>query len=439
MKLKKKLLTRFSLIATVSIILTAVFSTAAFWFVFSSQENTDLIICAQTTVNAYNVDKSSIKSNGYESNILRVSLISPQGEVLYDSEPNIEISSFENHSDRPEFVSALEKGSGQSKRMSDTLGKTTYYYAIKADDGNIVRVSCTIENYIQVFLRLMPSLVFMIIVVFIVCIAMSRRSTKRILIPIEKMYENPDKVPYDELIPLADTIKSQQKEIRSQIRKLQLEKDKINTLIKNMSEGFILIDMDKNVLMSNPSASKLIGAEDNEIEGTSLYAYSRNEVVMECVDSALKGESKSGDVTQVQFSTKVASGIVDGSSEDDGKLRYSVDGEWYNIDCTWDDPILSEVDETNDYYGKPEHIKWQWHIRFRDSFIGVSLDDFYKYCDKLTAAGFNGGFASDIIDGCSVISCDMIKGESLGAFMLYNQSTKTLEVIYTNDPKSITG
>ena len=297
MKLKKKLLTRFSLIATVSIILTAVFSTAAFWFVFSSQENTDLIICAQTTVNAYNVDKSSIKSNGYESNILRVSLISPQGEVLYDSEPNIEISSFENHSDRPEFVSALEKGSGQSKRMSDTLGKTTYYYAIKADDGNIVRVSCTIENYIQVFLRLMPSLVFMIIVVFIVCIAMSRRSTKRILIPIEKMYENPDKVPYDELIPLADTIKSQQKEIRSQIRKLQLEKDKINTLIKNMSEGFILIDMDKNVLMSNPSASKLIGAEDNEIEGTSLYAYSRNEVVMECVDSALKGESKSGDVT----------------------------------------------------------------------------------------------------------------------------------------------
>ncbi len=256
-----------------------------------------MIICAQTTVNAYNVDKSSIKSNGYESNILRVSLISPQGEVLYDSEPNIELSSFENHSDRPEFVSALEKGSGQSKRMSDTLGKTTYYYAIKADDGNIVRVSCTIENYIQVFLRLMPSLVFMIIVVFIVCIAMSKRSTKRILIPIEKMYENPDKVPYDELIPLADTIKSQQKEIRSQIRKLQLEKDKINTLIKNMSEGFILIDMDKNVLMSNPSASKLIGAEDNEIEGTSLYAYSRNEVVMECVDSALKGESKSGDVT----------------------------------------------------------------------------------------------------------------------------------------------
>ena len=99
----------------------------------------------------------------------------------------------------------------------------------------------------------------------------------------------------------------------------------------------------------------------------------------------------------------------------------------------------SEVDETNDYHGKPEHIKWQWNIRFRDSFIGVSLDDFYEYCDKLTAAGFNGGLVPEMLDGCSVISTDMIKGESLAAFMLYNQTTKTLEIIYTNDPKSITG
>lgn len=297
MKLRQRLLKRFSLIATVSIILTAVFSTTAFWFVFSSQENTNLIICAQTTVNAYNVDKNSIKSNGYESNILRVTLISPQGEVLYDSEPDIELSSFENHSNRPEFISAMKEGSGQSQRMSDTLDSTTYYYAIKANDGNIIRVSCTISNYIQVFLRLMPSIVFIICIVFMVCIAMANRSAKRIITPIQRMYENPDKVPYEELIPLAETIKSQQKEIRRQLRKLQLEKNKINTLIKNMSEGFILIDMNKNVLMSNPSASKLIGAEENEIEGTSLYAYSRNEVVMECVDSALIGEGRTGEVT----------------------------------------------------------------------------------------------------------------------------------------------
>ena len=297
MKLRQRLLKRFSLIATVSIFLTAFFSTAAYWYVFSSQENTNLIICAQTTVNAYNVDKSSIKSNGYESDILRVTLISSQGDVIYDSEPDIDMSSLNNHSDRPEFIMAIRDGEGESRRVSSTLGKTTYYYAIKANDGNVVRVSCTIENFMQIFLRLMPSFGLIICIVFFICITMSKRSTGRIVTPIQKMYENPDEVPYEELAPLADTIKSQQKEIRSQLRKLQLEKDKINTLIQNMSEGFILIDMDKKVLMSNPSASKLIGAENNEIDGTSLYAYAQNEIVTECVTNALTGEGKTGEVT----------------------------------------------------------------------------------------------------------------------------------------------
>ena len=297
MRLRKRLLKRFSLIATVSIILTAFFSTAAYWFVFSSQENTNLIICAQTTVNAYNVDKRSIKSNGYESDILRVTLISSQGEVLYDSEPDIDISRLKNHSDRPEFIMAIKDGEGESRRVSGTLGKTTYYYAIKANDGNVIRVSCTIENFMQVFLRLMPSFAFIICIVFFICITMSKRSTERIITPIQKMYENPDKVPYEELTPLADTIKRQQKEIRSQLRNLQMEKDKIDTLIKSMSEGFILIDMDKNVLMINPSASRLIGDENIHIASTNLYAYTRNEVVTDCVDSALNGEGKTGDIS----------------------------------------------------------------------------------------------------------------------------------------------
>ena len=49
--------------------------------------------------------------------------------------------------------------------------------------------------------------------------------------------------------------------------------------------------------------------------------------------------SKSGDVVEVHFSTKVASGIVDGSSDDDGKLRYSVDGEWYYVSNEFKDDL----------------------------------------------------------------------------------------------------
>lgn len=42
MKLRKILLKRFIITAGVSILLTAVFSTAAFWFIFSSSEKNNI-------------------------------------------------------------------------------------------------------------------------------------------------------------------------------------------------------------------------------------------------------------------------------------------------------------------------------------------------------------------------------------------------------------
>ena len=59
MKLRKILLKRFIITAGVSILLTAVFSTAAFWFIFSSSEKTTL---KDYTKIAQMTDNSLIKS-----------------------------------------------------------------------------------------------------------------------------------------------------------------------------------------------------------------------------------------------------------------------------------------------------------------------------------------------------------------------------------------
>lgn len=295
MKLRKKLLKRFAVVATASILLTAVFMTAAFWFVFSEQESADLTMLAQTIAKTYNIENVKSLEGIIADENVRITLIAPDGNVLYDSESDT--LSMPNHNDRPEFQEALKKGTGSSSRMSSTLNSNTYYYAIKTDDGNVLRVAKTYGSIISVFLKILPVIVVIVLIVFVICIALSRRATKKIIEPIEKMSENLESTSYEELVPLAETINNQQKEIRKQMRKLQLEKDKIDTLIQNMSEGFILIDMDKNVLMSNNSAAKLIGADKGEVAGKSLLAYSRNETVVECVDSALEGEGKSGDMT----------------------------------------------------------------------------------------------------------------------------------------------
>lgn len=297
MKLSKRLVKRFYIIAIVSILLTAVFSTVAFWFVFAGQEQNDLRIYAETVVREYNSQKDFSVANDYSTENMRVTLIDPDGNVLFESSDGVEVSTMENHSDRPEFKEALESGSGSSNRMSATLNNITYYYAIKTYDGNVLRFSKTAGSMLAIFISIFPSIILIMAFVFLICVAMSRRSARRIIEPIKNMSENLDETPYEELVPLAETISSQQKEIKKQIQKLQLEKDKIDTLIQNMSEGFILLDIERNVLMSNHSAAKLIGASEDEITGKSLLAYSRNETVIDCVDSAIAGKGKSGDMT----------------------------------------------------------------------------------------------------------------------------------------------
>lgn len=297
MKLSKILFRRFSVLTMVSILLTAVLSTVAFWFVFSSQEEDDLKVYTDTVAQMYNSGEAAFELYDYDDEDMRITLVASDGSVLFESAGGEDADSMENHSDRPEFKEALKNGSSSSRRMSSTLNSVTYYYAVKTDDGNVLRVAKTVSSVVELFIRIFPAIILIMLAVFIFCIALSKRSTRVIITPIKNMSENLDNTPYEELVPLAETISSQQKEIKKQIQKLQLEKDKISTLIQNMSEGFILIDMDKNVLMSNHSASKLIGASEEQITGKSLIAYSRNEVVVDCVDSALEGTGKNGEAT----------------------------------------------------------------------------------------------------------------------------------------------
>lgn len=295
LKLRKKLLVAFSLIAIISIILTAVFSTAAFWFVFADQEENDIRNYAITVARNYDADGEISELESYSSSSTRVTLISQDGTVLYDSTENSENMS--NHLNRPEVQEALKDGYGSSNRMSSTLNSTTYYYAVRTNDGNVIRVSNTISSIFSVFVKVLPAIIVIVVGVFIICVVLSRCTTKKIINPIERMTQDLDDTTYEELVPLAEKISSQQREIKKQVKKLQLEKDKINTLIQNMSEGFILIDMDEKILMSNHSAAKFLGAREQNIVGKSILTFSRSDSLLDCVDSAIKGKGKNGDVT----------------------------------------------------------------------------------------------------------------------------------------------
>ena len=69
----------------------------------------------------------------------RITWIDNSGNVTYDS--YVDAETMQNHSDREEFIEALEKGKGSSTRYSATLTEETIYEAIRLKDGSVLRIS----------------------------------------------------------------------------------------------------------------------------------------------------------------------------------------------------------------------------------------------------------------------------------------------------------
>lgn len=325
MKLRKILLKRFLITAGVSILLTAVFSTAAFWFIFSSSEKTTIKNYAATVTSLYNKDSSYEQLHDLSSSKIRITLLDSSGNVLLESDDGVDITKMENHSNRPEFINAMKNGYGDDSRKSETIGRVTYYYAEKTANGNVLRVSETMENGYSLFMHLVPILFGVIILVFILCYILSKRSTKKIIAPIENLESNADGTQYEELSSISRTISSQQKQISKQVTRLQLEKDRIDTLIQNMSEGFIMLDMDKNMLMCNHSASKYLGTDSEGTVGESLISFSRNEVLCECVDKAFDGERSSNEGSINGRVLQIIASPVYSNSEQKGVICLIID------------------------------------------------------------------------------------------------------------------
>lgn len=73
-----------------------------------------------------------------------------------------------NHLDRPEIKSAIENGTGTDTRFSDTIGTEDYYYAMRLDDGNILRVSIQADSIFSLFERSLVIILIIIIGIVIV-------------------------------------------------------------------------------------------------------------------------------------------------------------------------------------------------------------------------------------------------------------------------------
>ena len=144
-----------------------------------------------------------------------LNMIKKDGKVFYDS--FADVKKMENHANRQEVRQALKHGNGKAIRTSDTMDKSTFYYAVRLDDGNILRAAKESRSIWSVFIKVTPAILILILVIFAISKMLSDVLTKSLLLPIEEMSENLDHLDdittYKELMPFINTIQEQHKNI----------------------------------------------------------------------------------------------------------------------------------------------------------------------------------------------------------------------------------
>ena len=218
----------------------------------------------------------------------RITLIDKNGVVLADTSANED--ELDNHSDRDEVKEAMKDGSGTSVRYSNTLMEKTIYYAVRLDNGNILRVFTTQQSIIVILLGLIYPIIIILVIALIITLILSYRVSKSIINPINALdLEHPENNDtYEELTPLLKKISAQKRHINEQIRTAEQKQEEFRLITENMTEGFLVIDNQANLLTYNSAALKLLDITDVQ-EGTVLML-NRTKGFRDTVQRVLTGE-----------------------------------------------------------------------------------------------------------------------------------------------------
>lgn len=240
----------------------------------------------------------------------RVTIIGDEGWVLGDSELSpAELEGLDNHSERPEVLAAQADSCGLSRRHSATLGADMLYCAMSLDgERGVVRVSTPVRAVDEAVARLRLILVFAGLLAVALAsgvgLLMSRLMYGRVRALMEAAramaegHQDGEPMPAsaDEFDGLAGSLTRVSEELERTVKELALERDRFEAVLQSMDEAVLAIDSERRIIALNRSARELLGITA-KVHGRLLLEAVRIPALAEALDAALRGESRSIDVT----------------------------------------------------------------------------------------------------------------------------------------------
>lgn len=217
----------------------------------------------------------------------RITWIDNSGNVTYDS--YVDAETMQNHSDREEFIEALEKGKGSSTRYSATLTEETIYEAIRLKDGSVLRISTNYATALALVVDMLQPIAFILLIVVVLSGFFAHFMAKNVVKPFNELdLDAPlENDVYEELSPLLHKIHSQQSAIKQQMFLLKNKQEEFKQITEHMKETLVLLDNKDRIISMNQAAKELFCVE-GDCEEKNFFAIDRKEEMRVALDEVKK-------------------------------------------------------------------------------------------------------------------------------------------------------
>ena len=237
---------------------------------------------------------------------VRVSVISPSGEVIADSQ--VEVSGMENHADRPEVRQALLSGTGRATRQSVSQKRPMLYYAVRehlpGGTPAVVRFSLPVESANEALAHFRRVVWLWSLLILAVAGTLSMLLSRSFTGRIERLREFSRRVAEGDFRPLSadgtgDTLEALGHSLNQTasrldrtIHTLTEERNLSSAILGSMVEGVAVVSGAERLVFANPGFAEILGLDVPPVSGSALLEVVRQTELIEAVRRVLGGEPR---------------------------------------------------------------------------------------------------------------------------------------------------
>lgn len=234
---------------------------------------------------------------------IRITIMDTYGNVYADSSNS---GYNENHSNREEFIRALNGESVIINRYSKTMGQQYSYSAVPVANGEfsgVMRISLPLAEINALNLELTDSIIYTVIICFVIAIIAAIFFTKVLSKPIIEVSKAATRISNgeldiriytretDQIGRLAGAFNVMTANLKETIDSLTKRNVELEAMLTSISGSVVAINDSNDILFCNKAFLDISNSPNDEIKGMSLYNIFRNMTVFQTIDE-VRDESK---------------------------------------------------------------------------------------------------------------------------------------------------